>query len=171
MALALIDTDTGETIRTVEMGEGDSVRLIHKTAKNMEFDTLPFDSFVKLNADEVKYLVSELTNRQVTFMLSLLPYLSYCDNCIKDGHGSPMSVAQIAERLDISRKTVNRIINELIEEDLLCKAKNSAEFQLFMNPWFAGKGNRCNRVLSTMFRNYRVRSMGGKRWKNLNRIE
>ena len=30
MALALIDTDTGETLRTVEMEEGDSVRLIHK---------------------------------------------------------------------------------------------------------------------------------------------
>lgn len=169
MALALIDTETGETIRTVEMSEGDSVRLIHKTAQNVEFDTLPFDSFIKLNGEEVKYLTVELTNAQLSFMLSLLPYLSYLDNCIKDGHGSPLSVAQIGERIGISRKTVNRLVNELIEEDLLCKAKNSAEFQLFMNPWFAGKGNRCNRVLSTMFRNYRVRSMGGKRWKNLNR--
>lgn len=171
MALALIDTDTGETIRTVEVSEGDSVRLVHKTAKNMEFDNLPFDSFIKLNGEEVKFLTRELTSAQLSFLLSLLPYLSYCDNCIKDGRGTPMSVAQIGERLDISRKTANRIINELIEEDLLCKAKNSAEFQLFVNPWFAGKGNRCNRVLSTMFRNYRVRSMGGKRWKSLNRME
>lgn len=169
MALALIDTDTGETIRTVEMSEGDSVRLIHRTAKNMEFDGLPFDSFIKLNGEEVKYLSAELGNAQLSFLLSLLPYLSYIDNCIKDGHGSPMSVANIAERLGVTRCTANRLINELIDEDLLCRAKNSKEFQLFLNPWFAGKGNRCNRVLSTMFRNYRVRSMGGKRWKDLNK--
>lgn len=171
MALALIDTDTGETLRTVEMSEGDSVRLIHRTVKSMEFDSLPFESFIKLNGEEVKYLTTELTNAQLSFLLSLLPYLSYCDNCIKDRRGTPLSVAQIGERIGISRKTANRLINELIEADLLCRTKNSAEFQLFVNPWFAGKGNSCNRVLSTMFRNYRVRSMGGRQWKNLKRKE
>lgn len=171
MALALIDTDTGETLRTVEIEEGDSVRLIHKTGRDANYDTFPFSSFIKLNGDEVKYLSVELTKAQFSFMVSVLPYLSYRDNCIKDGRGKPMNVAQIADRLSVTRNTANRLINELIDEDLLCRAKNSSEYQLYVNPWFAGKGNLCNNVLASMFRNYRIRSMGGRQWNNLTKTK
>ena len=73
MALALIDTDTGETLRTVEMEEGDSVRLIHKKGRDANYVAFPFSSFIKLNGDEVKYLSVELTKAQFSFMVSVLP--------------------------------------------------------------------------------------------------
>lgn len=42
------------------------------------------------------------------------------------------------------------------------------ERQFFINPWLFCKGNRINNVLKTMFRNYKIRVLGGVAWKNVN---
>lgn len=163
----LIDQDTGEIINAV--GEGDSVKITR--GKSVEYlsttDKFPFEHFAKLNTDEMKYISKELRPNEVAFLVSLMPYLSYRDNCIKDGRGTPLSEARIADLIGVSRNKVNYLINSLIDMDILCKAKNSSEYQLFMNPWIAGRGNRYNRVLSTMFRHYKIRSQGGVKWEKL----
>lgn len=163
----MVDQDTGEIINVIE--EGDTVKIIRKETNEYltSTDKFPFEHFAKINTEEMKYLVKELHSNEITFLIGLMPYLSYRDNCIKDGKGTPLSETRIAEYLDMSRNKVNYLINALVSEDILCKAKNSAEYQLYMNPWIAGKGNRYNRVLQSMFRHYKVRSKGGTKWEKL----
>lgn len=166
--LVLLDTDTGETIREIDIQEGDSVRLIHQKPQEEDpYMPIPFETFVKLNADEFFPLSDELSPGQLKFLLSLLPYLSYRDNCLKDGKGAPLDTFRLANRIGISQRSVQRYVDELIGLDLLCRAKNSKEFQLYVNPWIACKGNICNKVLANMFRNYHVRSRGGAKWGRL----
>jgi hypothetical protein len=52
-------------------------------------------------------------------------------------------------------------------KDIICRNKNSKERQYFVNPWLFCKGNRINKVLQTMFRNYGVRVCGGIKWKHI----
>ncbi len=165
----LIDQNTGEIVNVI--GEGDSVKITRDGTEEYlsSTDKIPFEHFAKLNTDEMKCLSRELRPNEAAFLLALMPYLSYRDNCIKDGAGIPMSEERIASRIGMSRCNVNKLINSLITMDILCKAKNSAEYQLFMNPWIAGRGNRCNKVLATMFRHYKVRSKGGIKWEKLMR--
>lgn len=166
----LIDQNTGEIVNVI--GEGDSVKITRDgTEKYLtSTDKIPFEHFAKLNIDEVKCLSKELRPNEAAFLLALMPYLSYRDNCIKDGAGNPMSEVIIADRVGMDRSSVNRLVNALISMDILCKAKNSAEYQLYMNPWIAGRGNRCNKVLASMFRHYKVRSKGGIKWEKLIRM-
>lgn len=167
--LGIVDLETGTILRSVD--DGDKVKVIPQYVEEYyhETDSIPFTAFVKLNCEEMDYLVKELKHSDIVFIISLLPYLSYMDNCIKDRRGNPLSVAEIAEKIGDDRSNVNKRINHLIDLDILCRAKNSKEFQLFMNPWIAGKGNRCNRVLASMFRNYPIRSKGGITWQRLAR--
>lgn len=168
MAIILIDTDTGEAIQTVDIAEGDSVRLIHEKAPEASpYIPVPFDSFVKMNVDEFVPLMEDLSAGQIKFIISLLPYLSYKDNCLKGGSGSPLDIQDISYRIGLGERSVQIYVNALIDLDILCRARNSREYQLYMNPWIACKGNTCNKVLANMFRNYHIRSKGGMTWGRL----
>lgn len=169
MALILYDTDTGEAVKTIDIQEGDSIRVIKGEQVEYMAETveLPFSSFVKLNIEEFQVLCHELSASDTKFLISVLPYLSYKDNCLKNRRGEPMNGADLVRALGVSRSNVERCLTSLIEQDIIVQSKNSRERQLFVNPWIAGRGNRCNKVLATMFRNYRIRSKGGIKWKNL----
>ena len=62
------------------------------------------------------------------------------------------------------------MINGLIEKDILYKGRNSRNVQYFANPWLFCKGNRINKVLKTMFKNYEIRTMDKTKWKDWGRI-
>ena len=67
----------------------------------------------------------------------------------------------------LSRSVVYQTINSLVNKDILYKGRNSVNRQYFANPWLFCKGNRVNKVLKTMFKNYRIRVLNNKRWKDL----
>lgn len=162
----VINKDTGEVIDSIE--EGDKFSITRKKKIDFMENTIeiPFKSFVKLNTKEIGFLSKELSKSDFAFLLSLCDFVGFYDNCIKNRRGDPMSIDEIALKLDIPRSTAYRIVNKLIDESILCKAKTS-EFQLFVCPLIFCKGNRANRVLQTMFRNYKVRSFGGVKWEKL----
>ena len=67
----------------------------------------------------------------------------------------------------ISKGKISSVINGLVEKDILYKGKNSRNVQYFVNPWLFCKGNRINKVLKTMFKNYEIRTMDKTKWKDL----
>ena len=162
----VIERTTGEVMDSIM--EGDRIRITRK--EKVEFlestISIPFTSFAKLNTAEIAFLAKELSKPDFVFLLSLSDFVGYHDNCIKNRRGVPMSVEDIAARLGISRATAYRSVERLMKENILCKAKTS-EFQLFVCPLIYCKGNRTNKVLQTMFRNYRVRSKGNAKWQRL----
>lgn len=164
MPILLIDSETKECLDVVN--EGDSVRVTKANQREYMESTIPVPivSFVKVNADEVKLLREEMENGEYAFLMRLIAYVSYKDNCVKNGR-HPMSIDEISRVFRMGRSRTSELVNKLVQMDILYKGKNSREYQLFMNPWIACRGNRCNKVLSTMFRHYRIRSMGGVKWE------
>jgi hypothetical protein len=72
----------------------------------------------------------------------------------------------LVEITGLSRGAVYDAINSLIRKDIIYKGRNSKNRQYFVNPWLFCKGNRINKVLKTMFKNYRIRVLGGVKWKD-----
>jgi len=65
----------------------------------------------------------------------------------------------------MSRGLLYETIKSLAKKDIIYRGKNSKNRQYFVNPWLFCKGNRINKVLKTMFKNYRIKILGGKQWK------
>lgn len=125
------------------------------------------DVFVKGGTEELKLVLKELDVYEKAFVLSLMPYVGYEDCAIKKGNGSPLGMKDFEDVSGISLRKIYDILNELKNKCIIYKGKTGSEVQYFMNPWLFYKGNKLNKVLKYMFRNYKVRSKNMKCWKDI----
>ena len=124
------------------------------------------DYFYKGNISEIRAIMQELDTYEKAFLYSIAPFVSYEDCCIKYDNGKELTFDALSEISGISTGKLSKVIKSLIDKDILYKGKNSKNTQYFVNPWLFSKGNRINKVLKTMFKNYKIRTLG-LRWKEL----
>ena len=82
-------------------------------------------------------------------------------------NGKEINFKTLSKITGISLGKLSEVVKSLIDKDILYKCKNSKNVQYFVNPWLFCKGNRINKVLKTMFKNYKIRTYGVK-WRELN---
>ena len=165
--------------------EGDSVKYVKNSSiesyknrleKNIEqrikelkadnYETWAMECFYKGNVRELKEVMPDLDVYEKAFLFSIAPYVGYEDCRIKHINGNDLSFEKIVEVSGISKGKLSEVIKGLIYRDILYKGKNSKNTQYFVNPWLFCKGNRINKVLKGMFRNYRIRILD-KKWKEI----
>lgn len=164
MSRFVVDTDTEFK---AELNPGD--RILR--AKSVEYlatvQEWKLEHFYKGNLQELRQWMKDLTPNEKAVLFTVSPYVGYEDCCIKHDNGDMLAFDDIVELSCLSRGTVSSTLNTLIAKDIIYRGKNAKERQYFVNPWLFCKGNRINRVLQTMFRNYRVRVCGGVKWKDV----
>ena len=111
--------------------------------------------------------MNDLSQAEKAFLFSILPYISYEDCHLQYGNGIDIGTEDLIDITKLSRPLVYQTVKSLISKDILYKGRNSKNRQYFVNPWLFCKGNRINKVLKTMFKNYHIRSMGGKKWGSI----
>lgn len=160
----LIDKDTGEEIF---LYDGD--RITRKNSIDYLNDTeiMGIDSFFKGCIEELKLVLPELSNIEKAFLISLAPYVGYSDCCLKHGNNSDILPQHMADITGLSERCIYDVTSKLITKDIIYKGKNSKGKQYFVNPWLFNKGVRINKVLKTMFKNYKIRSKDNIKWKDL----
>lgn len=165
----IIDPTTGEIVDALNYGDRIlRSQSIDKLAKEEEVTAKsPIKHFTKQNNDELSLILAELNNIEVKFLIGCMCHLGYEDNCVKNVRGEPMPIADIGERIGLSRASAFRAADGLMEKHILCKAENKREMQYYICPMIAGRGTKYNKVLQTMFRHYKVRSKGNKEWAKL----
>lgn len=161
----VVDYDTGEVV--TEMHDGDRIVRGSSVEYLQQFREWKIEHFYKGNLSEIKSWMKDLTPNEKAILFTVSPYVGYEDCCLKHGNGEMVTFDHIVELSGLSRGAVSATINSLIGKDIICRNKNSKERQYFVNPWLFCKGNRINRVLQTMFRNYGVRVCGGIKWKHI----
>lgn len=180
-AIALvIEANTGEI--TSELYPGDRIvrktsvesykKNIKKNEKNDNNEEIEFiywntKSFYKVNVAELRLWLDDLSQAEKAFLFSIAPYISFDDCHLQYGNGVDIGTEDLIKITQMSRGLVYKTISSLIEKDILYKGKNSKNRQYFVNPWLFCKGNRINKVLKTMFKNYKIRSKGNIEWKDL----
>ena len=165
MGKILIDDETGEKIAELHPGDkivrGKTVEFLNSTQE------WKIEHFYKGNLEEIKRWMKDLSPNEKAILFTISPYVGYEDCCLKHQNGNMVTFEHIVELSCLGRGTASEVINSLITKDILYKGKNGKERQYFVNPWLFCKGNRVNRVLKTMFRNYRIRVVN-RQWKDLN---
>lgn len=184
-ARRIIEKTTGEIL--ADEDEGDRVKItymkensINAFKKKLESDTerkinelstgnyemWNLEVFYKGNVKEIQAIMKELNVYEKAFLYSIVPHIGYDDCCLKFNNGNELSFEKMVEISGISKGKLSETIKSLIDKDILYKGKNSKNTQYFVNPWLFCKGNRINKVLKTMFKNYKIRILG-VRWREL----
>jgi hypothetical protein len=163
----LYNRTTGEVLDTAH--EGDRVRITRKASIDYlaKFETWNLESFFKGHIGELEKVMMDLEPYEKAFLFSVVPKVGYEDCCLKHSNGNILNQADLIAISGLSKPTVVKVIKSLIAKDILYQGRNGKETQYFVNPWLFCKGNRINKVLKTMFRNYKVRVCGGTKWKDL----
>lgn len=169
----VVNKNTGEI--TNELKPGDRIikaESRNKFKKNKEIDKAVFEewnikTFYKANTSEMQLLMNDLSQSEKAFLFSIVPYISYDDSHLQYGNGNDIGTEDLIKITGMSRSAVYQIIDSLNQKDVIYKGKNSRSRQFFINPWLFYKGNKINKVLKTMFKNYKVRTKGNIPWKDL----
>lgn len=172
----VVSPETGEIY--TEIFEGDSIlrggskKALKKIKEKKEakiIETLVWDmsNFMKMNTMEMRLWMKDLSQNEKVFLFSIVPYVSYDDCHLQDVGGEDMGTEDLVKIVGISRSVTYKTIESLLKKDIIYKGKNSKNKQYFVNPWLFCKGNRINKVLKTMFQNYKIRILGDKRWKDV----
>lgn len=161
----VVSFETGEVID--EIREGDKI-LREKSAAYLE-DTREWDLkvFYKGNSAELRLLMKDLSIYEKSFLFSVAPYVDFTDCHLSYRNGVDIGSEDLVRITGMGRRQVYEIIGTLIKKDIIYKGKNSKNRQYFVNPWLFCKGNRINKVLKTMFKNYKIKVLNGVKWKDL----
>lgn len=161
----VVSEETGEITNTLEDGD----RIVKKKSVEALQDQLKMEykDFAVLNTEELNLLMQELSMYEMVALFRLLPYVKYSSCLLAYKNGRGIGTEDIPKLVGISRNKTYEVVEDLIKRDILYKGKNSREVQYFINPWIIYRGKFVNKVLQDMFQNYRIRSKGGTKWKNL----
>jgi len=171
---AILNRQTGEIERDLQPGDrivtGKSIDAAKRRRPKVDPETIiewNLSSFTKMNIPELRLWIKDLSTTEKAFLFSISPYVSFDDCHLQFDNGVDIGSEHLVAITGLSRSVVYQTINSLVKKDIMYKGKNSTNRQYFVNPWLFCKGNRINKVLRTMFKNYRIRVMGGRQWKDL----
>lgn len=161
----LVKPETGEVLDSLYPGD----RIVRKSSIDeiSNYQVWRVEKFFKGHIGEIRETLKELSTTEKAFLFSIVPYVGYDDCCLRYDNGNELNFDSMVEISGLSRSTVSEVLNSLIAKDILYRGRNSQSRQYFMNPWLFSKGNRINRILKRMFKNYRIKVIGGRRWKDV----
>jgi len=148
----------------------DSFKGLKQQESESGLESWKIKEFSKANTEELKLVLKELSATEKAFLISISPYTAFDSNLLQTGRGKNAKDIGTEDLIDItglSRNTVYETIDSLFKKDIIYKGVNSRNRQYFVNPWLYCKGNRINKVLKVMFKNYKVRSRSNTPWKDL----
>jgi len=170
-AILIVSADTGEVLDRVKPGDRMKITRLESLEYLSQFDDWSLEHFYKGHVGEIRKLMDELSTNEKAFLFAIAPCVNYDDCCLKYSNGKDITSSDLVKITGLGRGTVFDTIRSLTEKDIVYRGKNSKNRQYFVNPWIFCKGNRINKVLKTMFKNYRIRVMDGIRWRDLQELK
>lgn len=161
----IVSVDTGEIIGSLE--EGDRIIKRNTTEYLKRTEEWKFENFYKGNIDEIVEWIKDLSMAEKAFLFSIVPYISYEDCRLQYRNKKDIDIKDMIKVTGLSKNTVYSVVKSLKEKDILYQGENSSNRQWFINPWLFCRGQRLNKVLRTMFKNYKIRVLGGKKWADI----
>ena len=115
----VIDPNSGEVKNT--FNEGD--KIIHcKSDDGIDHNFLKGESFVKVIDKIVPKLKEELTQAEFICAFSLIPYISYMDNILRN-NGVRMTINDVAKALNQQYETTRKLLKSLENKGVIAVAQ------------------------------------------------
>ena len=112
--------------------------------------------------------MGELSAGEKSFLFSVMPYVDYLSCGIVIDGKETLTTGELADFLGMSKPTVLKSLNSLNEKKLIARCYTGGRgYKYLLNPWLCVKGRMINATLKHIFGEYRVRSRGGRMWKEI----
>lgn len=143
--LRYIVNENGEILQ--ELKETDRILSNGQVKFSLGTGTVSFN-FCKLNVDIIEELGSNLN-----YTMRLLQYVEIGSGMLKYKNGKLMTSAKgIGKKLKLKERSGQRVVRELIEEDIIHRHKNSNGTYFTFNPYIAHIGKRISKDLINEFK-------------------
>ena len=120
----------------VKVGRGD--RILRKGSVDYFKDTKEIKKrFVKVNDQAVSML-----SKHGKYICLLLKYVGYMDGILRFNNGIYLTNKSISKIFGITERNTIKILDDLIQEDVIHKHKEKNKNYYTFNPWIASKGQR-----------------------------
>ena len=173
MDKVIVDGDTGETIGELNQGDRIVRAASYRSRKDIYIEDINKDKihweikdFFKTSAQEQRLWLPLLSHMERSFLFAVTTYISY-DNDLQDDDKKQIGTEELILLTGISRNAIYPVIGSLIHKDILYRGRNSKGIQYFINPWLTCKGGYIRRDLHALFKNYRIKVLGNKRWGDM----
>lgn len=158
----LFNPDTGE-IKGVFDSETQTIRskaqveyyIKHKHEINADkvYDFGQSGKFSMLSSFSMEQMAHEgLTGTDYRVLMTMMAGVGYKTGYISMGNNHSMTPEWIAKKLDVDRKTVNRVIKKLIDKGIIALNITEKKKSYFMNPYIQYKGRWISKDLYNMFK-------------------
>lgn len=111
-----------------------------------------YDSFAKLNIENLLKISMLLDKNEKIFLFSIIPYIHYDTCCLTYRNGKEIGFNNLIEITGISRGKIGTVINTLIEKNIIYKGKYDNKTLFFVNPYIFCRGNKINVGLLEIFK-------------------
>jgi predicted transcriptional regulator len=143
-----------KAIMEIKNKEGnDSLQIQLKVEDVSNKHWLRKEHFTKIFDFEIKHLMEyySLNRNEKHFLLDLSDFLMWQTNLLVDEEDNPINQKQIAERLDINVRTVQRNMKALEERKIIHKIQIWNKVYYIINPYVMFKGKDINISIPKLF--------------------
>jgi hypothetical protein len=151
--LRLVDSN-GCIVGTIDDGD----RIVRKSSVEFLCDTVAWGvgrPFIKVFIDYFPKVAEELSGGAVGLMSVIATYIAYRSNLLCNrSSNNPLSNKDIEDITGISKASVARYMDELVDAKVLFRGKTGKSYQYYANPYIYCRGSKINKTLEAMFANY-----------------
>lgn len=148
----LVDSDTGEFLRTLEPG---SRILPPQSVKKLETtDVINEDkSYVKVYDSTLSMLLVDegLSGSDMKVLFAIIPKIRYETGLVARDNGAYIALKDIPKLCGLTEKTVYASVNTLVSKRILAKVRVGREVKMYANPYIFMRGVRANKTLISIF--------------------
>lgn len=120
----------------IKIGNGD--RVVRKKSLEYFEDTKELKKrFIKVNDQALSML-----HTYGKYICCLLKYVGYLDGVLKFNNGIYLSNRTISKIFNVNERNTVKILNDLVQEDVIHKHKIKNKNYYTFNPWIASRGKR-----------------------------
>lgn len=153
----VIDVKTGKP--THDINEGDMLRIIKgdqkfkKKIDEPQVSVNDSEPFIKIFTKPLFELSKSLSGTESQFLNYLIQYIRFGSGIIAYSNGKPLTRANMAKDTGLSKKTIDRLLNGLVDKEILGKHKTGRCVALTVNPFIFMRGQKVNQTLYEFFLN------------------
>lgn len=154
----VIDITTGKV--THEIMEGDTFKIIKRKdekdkgkVKGEYVSINANEPFVKVFTKPLFELSKSLNGTESQFLNYLIQYIRYDTGNLLHSNGKVLTRTKMAEDTGLSKRTIDRVIVNLIEKEILGKHKTGRNITLDVNPFIFLKGCKVEKGLYEKYMN------------------
>jgi hypothetical protein len=149
----VVDRSTGEIVDCIK--KGDYIR--RKETTDYLNETVLINEhrqFTKLFLD-IRYIAKDLRGASLAVAIVLQSYIRYTSNIVSYSNGKPIMNEDIIEITNYSKPTITKCMDELVSNKVFARVMVGHYYQYYANPYIFCRGQRVNKTLVDMFKNYK----------------